>query len=95
MGPAPLFDNGTAFWCWEAKPNVKKKSRLFAREENFVLSSMKDIYKGVLNKENLDVLIEKYPLITDERKDILKKSIQERSTLLERTKRMKERGLER
>ena len=56
---------------------------------------MKDIYKGVLNKENLDVLIEKYPLITDERKDILKKSIQERSTLLERTKRMKERGLER
>lgn len=95
LGPAPLFDNGTAFWCWEAKPNVKKKSRLFAREENFVLSSMKDIYKGVLNKENLDVLIEKYPLITDERKDILKKSIHERSTLLERTKRIKERGLER
>lgn len=84
IGPSPLFDCGNAFWSTKPIAENATKSRLFGDVEG-------DIFKKVKPKCNLEYafsdikiksLIEKYPNITDFKKENLIDAWSKREALL-------------
>lgn len=75
VGPAPLFDNGTAFWN-TAKNGETYQDKLKIPNLEYIVNSQKEKYKDklkVLGKDNGYIsLIDEYPYITLSRKERIK-----------------------
>lgn len=75
IGPAPLFDNGTAFWN-TAKNGEAYQDKLKIPNLEYIVNSQKEKYKDklkVLSKDNGYIrLIDEYPYITLSRKERIK-----------------------
>ena len=75
IGPAPLFDNGTAFWN-TAKNGEAYQDKLKIPNLEYIVNSQKEKYRDklkILSKDNGYIrLIDEYPYITLSRKERIK-----------------------
>lgn len=83
IGPAPLFDSGSAYWSTK-KINDAVKSKMFGDIESSIMKILKGkVDLSILkNYELFQKLISKYPGITDEKKENLINAIKKRNTIL-------------
>lgn len=79
IGPAPLFDNGTAFWnitsngeAYHDKLNVPNLENILNTEKEKHIESLKRLKKDI----GYEKLIDEYPYITLRRKEYIKENIQ-------------------
>ena len=87
IGPAPLFDNGYAYWDTKKVTNAVK-SKLFGDEEKKIYDKLKkDVdLEGVLKNKGYKKIIASYPAITDGKKDNLIEAISKRHDAILKSK---------
>lgn len=80
IGPAPLFDSGTAFWSAKKMMQNKTKSKLFGDvEQKLIRHSIKHTSFISLKNLNCNELIDSYPWISDEKKISILKAVRKKA----------------
>lgn len=91
IGPAPLYDSGSAYWSAK-KINDAVKSKVFGNIENTIMKNLKSKVDltALTDNKAFQKIINRYPGITDKKKEELINAIEKRNARITEEIRIKE-----